>query len=656
MHDAVLARRVTRALVILIVVFAGLHALWYSPDVIDDAFITFRYARNLAAGLGFRFDPTGPMVEGFSNPTWTALCTLLIALRVPDLLQAVTVIGLLLHAGTALLVWWLAGGQPTWRGAAALVGPLYFACSPFAAYHAMTGLETPLYTALLASTGVAMLRLDRSRLTGVAFATGLVLVTLTRPEGFGYAIALLVTAAWLYRGRANPVVLASAIALLCTLAGITVWRLLFFHAIIANSALVKIGGPLKDGGALVGLAYVLKSFAPERVPIALVLYAAVASVLMRVRDRYSLALVAPIVCAAGFSVCARGDWMHSIRFMVPAMPFIAALVGRAAMYLADRPERRWRVAFAALLGGVCLLQLTIDIEHFDTRGFGVVRKPARWLLEIPQRIHAPVPARLAGVTHWAMDHVAPGQSLATGDIGFPGWATDADIIDLAGLTDATLARVVPAHDAGRYASYLKQRRPDWLVLRLANGRPTTPYDALTLESGILSEYVLADSVATYGAAAIARIYRHAGTTQIPTRAQVLARYERAIHWNPRVTELREWQSEAASRTLQVERSDSARPYERAADRAASNRWSTGGASWSRSSSKPIRSSSLSRAGTDSGAFAPGSRSPRPISGASVAAPMSRWASSTDSSSPARRCPACSEREHSCSTAISYSGT
>src|SRR4051812_29090301 len=36
--------------------------------IADDAWITVRYAENLASGAGLVFNPGGPRVEGFSNP------------------------------------------------------------------------------------------------------------------------------------------------------------------------------------------------------------------------------------------------------------------------------------------------------------------------------------------------------------------------------------------------------------------------------------------------------------------------------------------------------------------------------------------------------------------------------------------------------------
>lgn len=44
-----------------------------SDWLIDDALISFAYARNLADGAGFVSQPGRVPVEGFSNPLWTLL-------------------------------------------------------------------------------------------------------------------------------------------------------------------------------------------------------------------------------------------------------------------------------------------------------------------------------------------------------------------------------------------------------------------------------------------------------------------------------------------------------------------------------------------------------------------------------------------------------
>src|SRR5438105_2557104 len=56
----------------LLLVGPLLILLRFPVDIIDDAYISFRYAWNFAHGQGLVFNP-GEHVEGFTNLSWTLL-------------------------------------------------------------------------------------------------------------------------------------------------------------------------------------------------------------------------------------------------------------------------------------------------------------------------------------------------------------------------------------------------------------------------------------------------------------------------------------------------------------------------------------------------------------------------------------------------------
>lgn len=66
--------------VVLITALASFFywVLYRSPIIgVDDANIYFVYAKNLAQGYGFVYNPNGELVEGFSSISWVLLCTIL---------------------------------------------------------------------------------------------------------------------------------------------------------------------------------------------------------------------------------------------------------------------------------------------------------------------------------------------------------------------------------------------------------------------------------------------------------------------------------------------------------------------------------------------------------------------------------------------------
>ena len=64
------AARVGAALAVALVPFALL--VWRFDFVCDDAYITFRYARNFAEGRGLVYNP-GERIEGYTNFAWTVM-------------------------------------------------------------------------------------------------------------------------------------------------------------------------------------------------------------------------------------------------------------------------------------------------------------------------------------------------------------------------------------------------------------------------------------------------------------------------------------------------------------------------------------------------------------------------------------------------------
>jgi len=89
-----------RALLLVILLLAAFQALRFFVPV-DDAYISYRYAENLAAGRGLVFDP-GERVEGYSNFLWVILLALSRILGAP-IPAASLWLGLFLTLGTLVV-------------------------------------------------------------------------------------------------------------------------------------------------------------------------------------------------------------------------------------------------------------------------------------------------------------------------------------------------------------------------------------------------------------------------------------------------------------------------------------------------------------------------------------------------------------------------
>lgn len=170
------------------------HITWFSLWQIEDAAITYAYARNFAAGDGFVTWAGGPWVEGFSNPTWTLLITAGIALGLDPF-----PLGKLLGAGFGLatlpLAWiWARRLQPHEDSLWPAIAPLALALSTQFSMWTVAGLENGVFGFLLASGSVLLLREgDRPSIGWSGIPLGL--LAISRPEAPMYAgLAVLVGA------------------------------------------------------------------------------------------------------------------------------------------------------------------------------------------------------------------------------------------------------------------------------------------------------------------------------------------------------------------------------------------------------------------------------------------------------------------------------
>jgi arabinofuranosyltransferase len=218
---------------------------WAQRWVQDDAYVSFRYARNLVRGAGLVYNPGEP-VEGYTNFLWTVLAAVPLARGAADplpFMQTVSVglwlatYGILTLLGVAL---WRRG---LWAAPLALI-PL--------AYHwsfnlwFFSGMETPLVT-FCTVAAVCAVGLDPRRhwwSLGVASLAAVGLV-LTRPDGIVVCGALAAAVvwldgAWLWRERRwIRGLLLPALPLALILAPYEAWRVWFYGSWYPNTYYAK---------------------------------------------------------------------------------------------------------------------------------------------------------------------------------------------------------------------------------------------------------------------------------------------------------------------------------------------------------------------------------------------------------------------------------
>lgn len=153
------------------------------PFTADDSFISYRYARNLAAGDGLTFNVGEHPVESYSNFLWILICTAVARLG-EDIPSVAPLIGVLaMFAGLGVL-WLLTLRQQADTSLKSISILIYATTGPLALY-AISGLETALFALLLLASlyfSSAVLRNNRTVPHLLLSAVGIG-VALCRPEG-----------------------------------------------------------------------------------------------------------------------------------------------------------------------------------------------------------------------------------------------------------------------------------------------------------------------------------------------------------------------------------------------------------------------------------------------------------------------------------------
>lgn len=164
---------------VLIGVFNGISHAWVN----DDAFISFRYAKNFVEGNGLVYN-SGERVEGYTNFLWTILVALGMRLNF-DPVSIATSLGIAFSGSTLFVFSYLSRRFAGIRMSSVVTIPLTaLALSlhrDFGIY-ATSGLETSMYTFLISWTyAILTLRSTYRSLLGAGML--IVLAMMTRPDG-----------------------------------------------------------------------------------------------------------------------------------------------------------------------------------------------------------------------------------------------------------------------------------------------------------------------------------------------------------------------------------------------------------------------------------------------------------------------------------------
>jgi hypothetical protein len=416
----------------------GLHGF-----PLDDSWIHFHLARNVAEGHGFAYNPGVP-VSGSTAPLWTLLLAALF--KAGGVYPAwAKVAGVAAALGAA----WLARRLAlAWTGDAALglTAALVTAWSAPMVWGALSGMEVALAALLVTAALVAHVE---GRTATSAALVGL--AALARPES-----VLLVPLLWLggpLTARRSAVVLGLPAVLLLPW---VMFNLRTFGSPLPATAAAKIEGGLVGllGGARESAAMTLL-FRPWQFEREWITWLTLVNVLLPVlilpglwvvwrRGGRAWALPASILFLhpLGMALLApyRGPAFQEGRYSIQILP-LAIVVAVSALLLGDGWLRR--VAMALLLAAG-LASLSPGATRYA------------WAVQN-------IDAMQVSLGRWVEAHTPPGSRLALNDVGAIAYVGRREVVDMMGLVTPG---IIPYRRAGETGvlRFLERACPDYLII------------------------------------------------------------------------------------------------------------------------------------------------------------------------------------------------
>lgn len=459
----------------------------------DDAFISLRYAYNVARGAGVVFNPGEPL-EGYSNFLWMMVAVPCFWLGV-DPLVWIKVLGVLAgQAGVVVVVLLarrLGGAEPRWP---AWLAALAWATHPTVVLWSISGLEGVAVAVLCGATVLFALRLLESEGTAAAWDGALTavfgaLAALTRPEG--HAVVLACVGLGFFdvlrqRRQARPWLVAAAIVL-GVLVPYHLWRLLYFGSLVPNTFWVK--GALGLDAVRRGARFVgeLLVFAANPWLFALAALGGLVPGRRALARRFCLAVAVFFLL---YLVKIGDDEMMWFRLYLPALTLIPSLAAAGLAWFAEAaghalsgplerlPGPRLRRAAAAVIPLAVAAALALPV----VAQAAFVDHEAGWYSTYLQQSRD----SFVELGRYVRQRSSPGDTIVFQDLGAaPFAAPDLRWVDPIGILDRTVARELAAARINPFLDKLKTRTAE-------GRRELAAFDAR------IRDYLLAQNPAWYG--------------------------------------------------------------------------------------------------------------------------------------------------------------
>lgn len=432
------------------------------PLTVDDAYISYRYSDNLASGHGLVWNVGETPVEGYTNFLWVVVGAGVLKFGMP-ILAFMKSLGVLLGL-TAVLLMYLITRRISAPGTYSIMPAILLAVMPSFVLWSVAGLETALFVALLLASLYFFIREEQAPpATRSAYLSAplMLLLALTRPEGIVVFGLLAGTRVLLWLRDPQPrrdivgyVLWALAFGFLWIV--YFAWRWSYFGFPFPNTAYVKVQSGLATIAGQIGVYLV--PYALRLFPfVLLAIYALGRKSRMQRADVYILAALSGLFVLNLVS----SDWMPGHRLALPMTPLILLLARDpletvfCAMW-----NGSWRQRLSSAAISLSLIVFAMAPMLYTANLFHRVLATQmdmsiyRWSTEMKSIVDG----QYVQVGEWLAENAPADASVVAANVGAIGFLSHLKVIDMIGLTDATIAR------NGWTVDYLLAQNPEFIVL------------------------------------------------------------------------------------------------------------------------------------------------------------------------------------------------
>jgi arabinofuranosyltransferase len=409
-------------------------SFWFQN--VDDAYISFRYGKNLMSGNGLVYN-SGEYVEGYTNFLWTIMTAPFTKIQSIDISIFTLSIGLIISVFNIYLLLLISRQFSylyNYKAKLFVVLPvLLFVLDDSIAFWAIGGMEFPLYILFILSAVYYYFKLDEKRANVYFLSMFLMLITMTRPEGNMIFVLTLfhLIVNWKkvtdFRFKLLTILYLYFVFLILYYG----FKYIYYGQLLPNTFYAK-GVTDLSMNLLLGIKYLALCIGTRLYIFIFILFIPFKKVFKDFKQSFLLLFSFAYVL---YLIAVGGDWMFANRFFVPIIPVfyllsaigIASAVKKIEIWFTLSNERKDKLVNAGVVL-ICSLLFIVTLASLEYNQ--LIIKDENYKYEM----------QWAKFGQWLKMNVSPSTIIASGPAGKIPYYSELYTIDMWGLNNDYIAK------------------------------------------------------------------------------------------------------------------------------------------------------------------------------------------------------------------------